>query len=301
MSVATVQIAHELGPTGQRLQVGSALSDALIRHTQYMSSLSYWDLYIVWRYTNGSGQVNAFLLGFSDPVKLVIWVRQFFQYYNIEKHGIPSGEFRKFNVYFLNPAKFRMNEYFRDTAKQVMQIYISALQKIITNAPPLRDNVVVYKASNPYPLMPHELNSVPYSLPQVPFNSASYDPQMNYGMFLSSDSQWALFEIMLPIGSRVLFINPVYHSYPFEKEVLIPHSVIFDVYRIDNVMLDVVDRNNYKIDDAQITNNGRYEIGEAHSYQLRPGFTVSKRQMKMFSCVLRENKNNNTELVNWLL
>ena len=88
-----------------KLDVGKALSTLLISHTEYLSNLSLWKKFIVWRYTLGSGSVNARLIGIDKLENNFYWAKNFFKSYNWKYYGIKAIEkpFQKYEDYFKNP------------------------------------------------------------------------------------------------------------------------------------------------------------------------------------------------------
>ena len=267
-----------LGPDGKlRLHLNAGLSDMLRSHSRYLGNLSLWKQYLVWRYTVGSGQVNMGLLGLGDQEKRYYWVKQFFQFYNTRVYPLAAIElpFSQWDAYCQSPDTFRADTWNDDQLKFVIQAYANALQQIILQAPPLEREVVVFKASNPYPTLPREDPlQQPVDVLQVPFNSTSYDPQFNYGLFLAPDTEWALMRLVLPVGTRCLSIDPLYHAWPFEREVLLPHGCIFRFEQAQPIRLDFFPKEQIRFD--QVQRPPELVIGEI--YRLPTGWLPRQQQ-----------------------
>jgi hypothetical protein len=260
------------------LNVNLAISNLLLAHTAYLSNLSKWDQYVVWRYTIGSGQVNMKLIIGDNAkntdihIKQTIWTYQFFKYFNktYSKVGMPK-EIQKYSKYFyisgaLEYINLSMKKKIR-IANDIIDAYTINLQRIINEAPKIEQDIVVYKASTKY-WTDDENNRIV----QKPFNSSSYDPTFPFNMFMSEGSNCCLWQILVPKGSNVLSINPSYHAYPFEREILFPHGVTFDIIDEEKVVLDYIDKEKLlevmqEVQDikSQTTNNGTgVVIGEVY-------------------------------------
>lgn len=263
-----------VGPGGLlELRMSPALSDLIRSHVKYQSSLSTWDQYIIWRYTIGSGQVNRSLIGMADEERIVFWVYQFFKYYNINHYGIDQIKppFNKYKQYFITPRLYlKLNHDIKiNIATAVLNSYIERLEQIILNSPPTTEDMVVIKVSSYYPELPLSLDQQSSSLVyQKPFNSTTYDPQLNFAPFLSPDFNCCLFVIYIPANSHVLAIDPSLHAYPHEREILIPFGSSFDIKTIDTDVIDYIPVTDQKFISIQ---SEPFVLGEV--YRIDPLYT----------------------------
>ncbi len=245
-----------------KLRVTPALSELLRSHNRYMAGLSVWKQYLIWRYTLGSGQVNLSLIGVPNQENLVYWVFYFFKYYSYEQRWIEEP-FRKYLMYFKSPKTFlqvpRPKQ--KTIINDVIGSYISAIQEIILSAPKLMSPVTVYKISSIYD--PRLLDPVSnmYTVPQKPFNSTTYDPEFEFGYFLADNQPSVLWRIDIPKGSHILAVNPIYHAYPFEKEIILPHGVNFDVLDRTDTILEYIKKSELKLETVQ---KSPFVIGEVY-------------------------------------
>ena len=235
-----------VGPAGQdKLLITPGLSDLIRSHVKYISNLSLFDQFIIWRYTLGSGQVNLTLIGHSDETKVFYWIYNFFRHYNIDHYGrdqIPYP-FNRWLDLFISPKNYLA---YGDITKkiianQIINAFVNHLESIILSAPPTPADITVYKVNSPYPELPTELSYgndvVVY---QKPFNSTTYDPQLNFAPFLAPDNCCCFIEILIPKGSKVLSIDPSLHAYPHEREILLPFGSKFDIYHVDQHTLTYI-------------------------------------------------------------
>lgn len=252
MSKSVAQGAGLIQPS---FRLTPALSSLLRDHTKYMAQLSVWDQYLVWRYTFGSGQINKTLIGNSDEDALY-WVYFFFLHYNTKVYGttnIPAPYDSLFH-YFLAPRSFLQAPIAKQ--KQVIPLvihsFIRDIQALIMAAPTVREPITVFKISTIYDPLLSDPSVHMFTLSQKPFNSTTYDPQFEFGYFLAQDQVCCLWEITVPVGSHVLAINPTYHAYPFEKEILIPHGALFKVTSRSKAPLEFVWKQDLKLETVQI-------------------------------------------------
>jgi len=260
-----------IGPGGNiNLRITPTLSDLIRSHVKYQSTLSVWQQYLIWRYTIGSGQVNALLTGTTNIEDIVVWTYQFFAYYNSKHYGIQNIEspFSQYLNFFNNPdSYFNLSPQIRVTlAYQVVSNYIRALENIILNAPRTPDTIFVYKASSKYPDLPSKGQVPPDVIVfQKPFNSTSYDPQFNFLPFLPRDANCCMFIIRIPANIPVLVIDPSLGAYPHEREILLPFGVSFDVVNIETQVLDYIPFDNQNVIAVQ---QYPYVLGEV--YRINP-------------------------------
>lgn len=266
------------GPDGnQPFIITNALSNLMLEHTKYITNLPIFFQFIIWRYTLGSGQVNAELVGFPDPEKQVIWVYQFFKYYlNYPLNQIPNS-FRKYIRFFKNPRLFLEQD--AEVAEQVIQLFTKFLQNIILGAPPVVEEITVYKISSEYPDLPDKNNFTPKIVHQKPFNSTTIDPQFNFAPFTMEESDCCFYRIIIPKGSHVLYIPSVYHAYPHEREILLPFNSDFDIYDHDIEQLDYIRVNERPFIRVQ---NEPFSIGEVYREKTDTDITVRRKKMNVF-------------------
>lgn len=282
---------NSIGPGSlNRLIFSKSLSDLSLLHTKYISDLPLFYQYVVWRYTIGSGQVNINLIfngDIPDKQRARIWVYQFFKYFNYSTKYIPDSMKPIFPPKFVkNPRLVIKVKNMSDSdVNTIIKSYTEILQRLIYDAPVTPEDVIVYKASSDYPGLPQNKNDFPKLVPQLPFNSTSYDPQFNYGLFTGPSTAGHLFEILIPKGSHVLFINPAFHAYPFENEILLPHSVSFNIKKSIPVELDFVSKENTKL--HQIQDLTDVHIGPVFRLGYPDHSNIEKRQMNLFITELK--------------
>jgi hypothetical protein len=199
-----------------------SLSETLLDHTSYVSNLSLWDKFIIWRYTLGSGAINFSLVGIAKDDQIVFWVYQFFRSWRYPSKNIHK-RFQQYLTFFENPKAFLYRSDKLSFAKSIISIFISQLERIILSAPPNRSPFNVYKVSSKYPELPDEstlsVNSIVF---QNPFNSTTYNSNFNFAPFIAEDATCCLHKILIPKGSRMLLIPAEFHAYPHEMECLLP-------------------------------------------------------------------------------
>lgn len=247
------------------LVITPELSDLIMSHTQYISGLNFWEKYLVWRYTMGSGQVNRLLLGTVQLEDFIYWTYQFFLYYNVDHYGIDqiSAPFQQWQNLFISPDLYLNYSIDQQIliAEQVITLFIRELERIILNAPVTTGEITVYKVSTRYSELPTGRVSSDVIVFQKPFNSTTYDPQLNFAPFLPEDSDCCLFVITIPAGARVLAIPQMFHAYPHEREILLPFNSSFDIYRVERDILDYVPANEYQFIQVQ---RPPFVIGEVY-------------------------------------
>jgi len=245
-----------------KLRVTPALSELLRSHNRYMAGLSVWKQYLIWRYTLGSGQVNLSLIGVPNQENLVYWVFYFFKYYSYDARWI-EAPFKKYLSYFKSPRTFLQVP--RPKQKliinDVIGSYISTIQSIIMGAPKTMSNITVYKISSIYDPRLEDPSAHMYSVSQKPFNSTTYDPEFEFGYFLAEEQPSVLWRIDIPKGSQILAVNPIYHAYPFEKEIILPHGVSFQVRDRAETVLEYVKKSELKLETVQ---KSPFVIGEVY-------------------------------------
>lgn len=261
------------GPGGQdKLIITKSLSQLQRSHNKYITNLSVWKQYLVWRYTIGSGSINKELIGIPNDTNKVVWVYQFFRYYNYDIKLI-EGQFSKWKSFYgiRNASSYMKlaDDEKIPIATKIIQLYIESLQKIILRSPPVEDNVTVFKVAAEYPQLPSKTNFEPKQVLQLPFNSTSYDPQFDYELFMADNSDCCFFVINIPKGSQVLCVPKLFHAYPFENEIMLPFGCTFDIFDHKNDILDYIPKQDVKLITVQ---KEPYMIGPV--YELDPAMQV---------------------------
>ena len=233
---------------GPQLSEKYNYSDSLVKFmqqcTKYVADLQQFDRFCVWRYTIGSASVNYVLifnkLGDNAPPLTYL----FFLYY-LNTYGVfgISSEFSKWTKYFAEPDEYNKlpAEFQRSIASELLSMYTKKLQSIIMKAQATPGEFHVFKVSSSYPGLPKNNNEVPASVMQLPFNSTTINPYFNFAPFLAPDAACCLFDIVIPKGSKCLFIPQEYHAYSFELEVLLPFNCIFNIKKIRTAILEYID------------------------------------------------------------
>lgn len=204
--------------------LSSALLRSQLEHEKYQMSLSDWEQFIIWSYTIGSGTVNNYLIGLDINDNLSVWANRIVTTFNEVSRTSKLVAPGSFDRYLSGKSKNYIN---------LLILYINELQNIILTAPPLIDDIIVYKASTPYPEL--KIGNV-Y---QKPFNSTSYKVDMNFSMFLPKDGMCCMHKIILTKGSKVLILSPHLSAYPYECEVILPRSITFNIHFMSSMKLNV--------------------------------------------------------------
>ncbi len=208
--------------------------------TEYIAYLTPFNQYVVWRYTIGSASINTRLIfgELSDNSKY--WCFLFFKYAN-NTFGdgtsyVPKA-FKKYNIYFSDPTSFNGLA----TTAQIEDIidkYTKLLQAIITNSPTPKKDIQVFKVAGKYPGLPEPDSFQPASVIQIPFNSTTIDPHFNFALFTNKDTLGdgkigcCLFDITIPAGFPCMYIPKEFHAYPWENEILLPRSSVFNIEKV---------------------------------------------------------------------
>lgn len=228
--------------------------------TRYYESLELFYQYVIWRYTIGSGSINSKLIFGTLSPNSTRWVYLFLLYYRhtISKRGLcikPTlpKSFKKYLKYFETPGL--INDGSSKSLKAVEGIidqYTFTLQELILNAPAVGGGgIYVYKTAIAYPGLPDPNNFVPTKVFQLPFNSTTVLDKFNFGLFLSQTQTNYLFRIFIPPGNKVLYVPQLNHAYPFEVEVILPHSCTFNIVAVQNALLNYIDPLTVNVDRLQ--------------------------------------------------
>ena len=273
----------ELGPQSSKDHV---ISESLRVHMQnceaYVSSkLSYFDRYIVWRYTIGSASINNFLITGRLSDNTIYWVYLFFEYWNntVKKLSDLNGsnfydydlpdDFGLFFDYFKDPKFYLLSINKEIIAKQIVELYIFNFQRIILNSPEvLGEGFDLYKVSSKYPGLPETNDNFRnVYIKQLPFNSTTFSKEFNFAPFISPTMDSILFVIHIPKNSRILYVPDLYHAYTFEHEFILPKDCSFDIYSYKVGKLNYIDPTTVNINLLQPKNNismgSVYEINES--------------------------------------
>ena len=289
----------QLGPQSSRDHI---ISESLRVHMQncesYVSSkLSYFDRYIIWRYTVGSAPVNGFLVTGIVSGSAIDWTYIFFQYWDntvkslsdltnskFYNYDLPS-DFGVFFNYFKDPKSYLSSRNKESISKQILELYISNFQRIIINSPKvLGEGFNLYKVASKYPGLPEtNENFQRTSLKQLPFNSTTFSKEFNFAPFISPTTESILFVIHIPKNSRILYVPDLYHAYPFEHEFILPKDCTFDIYDYTIGKLNYIDPSTINVNLLQPKNNismgSLYEINES----LPCGRNICKIQSRNFN------------------
>lgn len=269
---------------GINLKLTPELSELQRSHTRFVSNLSAWKQYIIWRYTIGSGQLNKTLIGISEDARTIAWAKHFYSFYNKDVYGLDNVEppFTDYIGYFKDPSQVTLQ-----VAQETIATFMVTLIEIIQHAPITQAAVLVYKVSTVYaPEMNHFLTSnVGHAdIIQKPFNSTTYDPEFEFGTFLAEEGDTVVWQLLIPAGTHCLFINPIYHAYPHEREVLLPPDIVFSVRGARNVVLEYINKGDIK---PEIVQKEPYVIGEVFRQTMQP--PVKSKTMRMLTAVIKES------------
>lgn len=259
-----------VGPNSQKFKIDSNLTIFLDKCNKYISQLNPFNQYLIWRYTIGSATINKYLIfnGFATNDKKVksnaiYWTYLFFFYWN---KPVKDKTFSPFNQYFLNPESYKSEKYSIAIAiaEQIVQKYIDALQNLILKAPAVTKPFYVYKVANEYPQLP-KYNSgkiEPTSVLQLPFNSTTIDQEFDFGIFIPNEAHCCFFQILIPPGSHCLYIPQLFHAYPFEAEILLPHGVTFQLNSVKVIKMNYItpDQLNFR----QIQTGPKFVVGPVY-------------------------------------
>ena len=248
------------GPLGNVVyDISPRFSQFLIRQNKYQMNLSVWKQYIIWKYTIDSAPITAFLLEKLPPTPglktdATDWVRvannwtyYFFKEYDMRLYGKKNIEspFRKWLSYFENSKRYnRLSKSKQfEISKDVIKQFQLLLKRIITSAPKTPEILYLYKASTLYSGIPlqkgnlasHKSFKSPVVLEQKPFNSATFNPRLDFDSFMERNKKCCMFEIKIPKGVSVLAISSYIHAHPDEKEVLLLPEVDFEIVRTKRI------------------------------------------------------------------
>lgn len=281
-----------IGPGSQTpLHITSALSNTLLDHTKYVANLNKWQQFLIWRYTLGSGALNATLVGVGSDEQKVFWVYNFFSSYNYPL-SILGAPFKMYKQYF-TPAGaqlylYKVNEPTRlAIAKAIITKYIAQLEAIILNAPVVKEAFTVYKVSSKYPDLPDYTqfhNNDVNIVDQKPFNSTTYNPQFNFAPFTAPENTCCIHIIDVPKGSHLLMIPAEFHAYPHEMEALLPFGAAFDIQGINEEEFDYIPKENQKF--IAVQDKRHLVIGQVFMVDPTSDNRVVRKQMTYYISTL---------------
>jgi len=258
--------------------------------TKYVSNLSEFKRYCVWRYTIGSASINSFLIMGKLSSNATQWSYLFFKYYfNTFPNVRVPNPLLKLKNFFANPESFRLLP--KDTqtkvANHLIVVYINYMQDIIKKAPRTPGAFNVFKVASPYPGLPLSNDSLPAPVLQLPFNSTTITPYFNFAPFLAPNADCCLFSIKMPPGSMCLFVPQEYHAYPFELEIILPHDCVFEILSIEKAFLNTVDPKTVKMIEVQ----PKKDIEMGAVYRLNEyapcgplGCKIQRKQFNVYNC-----------------
>lgn len=252
--------------------------------TRYVSNLSPFLRYILWRYTIGSASVNSFLIFGKQSDNAPYWTYLFFKYHfnTFGKVKQVPGRFKSLTPFFNDPQSYKSlpkEDQFL-VADVAIRIYIETLQSIIKKGPRTQGEFRVFKTSTKYPGLPESLSQGPVEVLQQPFNSTTVLPYFDFAIFMSPESNCCIFDLLVPKGSRCLYIPPDYHAYPFEHEILLPFGVSFEVDAIVQKPLHYIDKSQINLEMIQSKDTVRmgpvFQVNEFYPCKQNPCVEVLK-------------------------
>ncbi len=268
-----------IGPGSEtRFMVTSAISKALLEQTRYVSNLKLWEQYLIWRYTLGSGALNASLIGIAKEEQITYWVYNFFGAWNYTKESIDKS-FKEYTKYFENAKVYLLDKNREKIGKTIVQKVIRQLQKIIMEAPTIKTEFYVYKVSSKYPELPEEMSAMNI-VNQKPFNSTTYNPQFNFAPFIAEEATCCLHRIKIKRGSEVLMIPAEYHAYPHEMECLLPFGAKFHVEQIGEAEFNYIPKEQQKFIEVQTKDN--LKIGQVYMVDPVSDNKVKNKRLKYY-------------------
>ncbi|HSW76431.1 MAG TPA: ADP-ribosyltransferase [Candidatus Saccharimonadales bacterium] len=249
------------GPTmnTQYCKIPIHLQHFIQKCDKYINTLSLFHQYCLFRYTVGSKSINMYLINKKIQDDAVTWCQVFFDMWHNTStnpnHNIPV-QYIKYTPFFLNPEEFsQLND---DQQKRVstrfIKTYVNTLQRIILKGPVVTGKGFdVFKISIKYDAL-HQIKSLPSLIKQYPFNSTTVNMYFNFVVFTTLSSTCCLFKIHIPAGSHVLWLSSRIHSYPFEKEILLPFGCVFKINHIHKSILNYINPKDMNIIPVQKKN-----------------------------------------------
>ncbi len=249
-----------------------ALNSSRLEHEKYQMNLGFWDKFIIWSYTLGSATVNRYLMDKWDEEDVRIWAEGFLTTYqetaDNKKHNIPD-EYKEFMTGSVNYL-------------DLLEMYIENLQRIIRKSPSLTGDIIVYKASTPYPGL--EVGDVK----QEPFNSTSYRVDINYSTFLPPGGLCCMHKLVLRKGSRALILSPLLSAFPDESEIILPYGVTFRIRKITYMTLNVPNDADIEIKYKTVQERP-YSLGPIYLYNYKVECDTVRKRIELYESVVIGN------------
>lgn len=236
-----------LGPNSAMCtHISVSLNTFICDCNAYVSQLSQFEQYCIFRYTLGSSSINHYLIHQRLGPNALEWCYLFFQYWYNTSPTPGLGllnHFRYYRHYFEHPPAYMQLSLLQQEriAKAIIPTYAKVLQAIILAGPRVKGaGFYVYKMTKKYDALPNSIKSVPDRVTQSPFNSTSYSPSVNYIIFSDLQDDCCMFRIRVPAGSQCLLIPAYLGSYMFEYEILLPQHVSFYISNIEKGQLNYI-------------------------------------------------------------
>lgn len=252
-----------------------AINETRLLHEQYQMKLSFWNKFVVWSYTIGSGTMNTILVtGTVDEESLRIWFERVVDTYIQVSDGLVElpKSYEKFTPFFLKTSVASPQDQL-----EFITLFSRNLQKIILSAPATTGEITVYKASSPYPGL------TVGNVYQRPFNSTSFRMDMNFSMFLPASGGCCMHKLELQKGVNCLFISPLLSAYPYECEVLLPYGITFKVLYTSKVRLQTPLG---KESTWNLLQKGNISLGPVYDYNYKNECSRSVKEYKLFNSVV---------------
>lgn len=210
---------------------------------QYIHRLTKWQKFILFHHTLRSAHINKLLkTGLYDGyTRGLDWAEDFLSH--IEENGLQDDP-HAYPFYHLgNLDVANIIRYGNDLDQKyniiryMMYQYIVQLQTILLGAPILEQDTYVYKVtSGVYPNLPKNIkcNNPQLNCPTVPvkqltFNSTTMNKRWNFSSFYDKTEACCYYIIYIPKGNRILHLSEHIHGFPYQDEVLLPFSAVFNV------------------------------------------------------------------------
>lgn len=277
----------------------SKLSPPLLKFidscTKYISNLTDFNKYCVWRYTIGSASINTRLIFNKPSENSPRWTYLFFLYH---KNTYPTNrkvprDFYQWQSFFDKPDSYNQLPLDKQLliANKLIDSYTILLNKIILDGPktPKGDNIHVYKVASKYPQLPDIVGNKLVPVKQLPFNSVTVIKNFNFAPFIPADASCCLFDISLPPGSICLYIPTDYHAYPFEHEIILPPESTFLVKSIDKQILNYIDKE--KINIVTLQSYNKIQLGPVYTinefYPCKGNCESVQKFFTVYSCIYK--------------
>lgn len=187
----------------------------------FISTLTPFERFVIFRYSYGSGSINKILITGTDAKKRIqYWFKKTIDIYQFDKSPIPDillinemarQSFEDPEFYSLLDPELKL-----EISRFVILKFITILQGILYRAPILDNDVLVYRSSRgPYDKLAEGfIKDGLY--PQKSFLSTTYKYNINNTGFIGDNCCY--FILKIPKGSRTLHVPLFLHAYPFEDD-----------------------------------------------------------------------------------